>query len=429
MSEVARIRPSRLAGTVRIPPSKSAAHRAILCAALADGVTNIAPVSRSKDMEATVRAVRALGGAAEYTGDTLAVRGISRTALVPRTVDCGESGSTLRFLIPIAAALGVPVTLTGSGLLPQRPNDVLLKAMAPHGVRWKGRGLPLQLEGTLCAGTFTLPGNISSQYITGLLFALPLLDGDSRIVLSSPLESRGYVDLTIQVLAQFGVRVEAAQDGYFVPGRQAYRSRAAYRVESDWSQAAFFLSAGALGSDLVLKGLSLDSVQGDRAALALFQRMGADVIANREEIRVRAGRLRPVEIDARQIPDLVPALAATLAFAEGVSRITGAERLRLKESDRIESTVRGLRAIGCRAEATPDGMVIPGVADTPNTSEQDMVITGYNDHRIVMAFAMAGLRLGGLRITDAGSVAKSYPDFFSVYNQLGGNADVIRMGE
>lgn len=391
---------SNLNGTVTMPPSKSAAHRALACSFLAGG-GSVEPIIDSKDMKAMQQAISALQNGED-------------------TVDCIESGNTLRFMLPVAAALGKNVTFIGSGRLPERPIGDYLRLFPEHGVQCVSDGkLPVTIEGKLTGGRYEIAGNISSQYITGLLLALPILEEDSEIVLTTKLESKPYVDLTVKVLSDFGVAVEETEYGYFVKGNQKYIQRD-YTVESDWSQAAFFLAVGAIGGDITLKGLRADSAQGDKEIVEIIRRFGADIEINESGIRCRKSALHGTEIDVTDIPDTVPAIAVTAAFAEGKTVITGAERLRYKESDRIESVVTNLKKMGVQVEETRDGMIITGSA------VHGALLDGYNDHRIVMAFSIAALFAGGeTEITQADSVNKTYPAFFEDYNRLGGKANVI----
>lgn len=400
--------PGALHGRVLLPPSKSAAHRAVICAALAGAK---APFSPNEPLSDDIRATQA------------AVEAIC-SADGPVSVDCGESGSTLRFLIPVAAALGLSAEFTGRGRLPERPIGVYAECLPQHGVRCETKGgLPLKTDGQLTAGRFVLPGNVSSQFITGLLLSLPLLPGDSEISLTTPLESAGYVDMTLEIMREFGVAAEPVPNGWRVPGNQRYRA-GNYRVERDWSQAAFFLAAGALGGTLELEGLNPRSSQGDRAAETLFANFGARVEWKGAALCVSPGDLRAAEIDAAQIPDLVPALAAAAALCSGTTRIYNAQRLRLKESDRLAAMADGLNRLGASITEAPDGLLIAGVPSLHGGKAE-----GYNDHRVVMALAVAALRADApVTVTDAQSIRKSYPSFFTDYNRLGGNANVIDMG-
>lgn len=415
---VARITPSVIRGTLTPPPSKSAAHRAMICAALAGGGT-MTGYQPSADMRATLSALSALGVEARQAGDRLDFT--RATAAAAPVVDCLESGSTLRFLIPVFAALGIPATFVGRGRLPQRPLGVYLDLLPAHGVACTSTGgLPLHISGRLLPGEYALPGDVSSQFISGLLFALPLCDGDSHIRLTTPLESAGYVEMTIRALVHAGIRVEAMENGWHVPGNQSYGC-ADVQVESDWSQAAFLLAAGALGGEVTLTGLDTASAQGDREALALFRRFGADIVMENGAITCRRAPLHGIDIDARQIPDLVPVLAVTAAGAQGVTRITGAARLRLKESDRLEATCRCLRLLGADVEEQPDGLLIRGGKPLHGGR-----VPGCNDHRMVMSMAVAALLCSApVEVDDAESVDKSWPAFFTDYQAIGGNVHVI----
>jgi 3-phosphoshikimate 1-carboxyvinyltransferase len=333
-------------------------------------------------------------------------------------IDCGESGSTLRFLVPVAAALGIPTAFTGHGRLPQRPIGIYLNCLPLHGATCKSTGgLPLHVSGKLRPGIYSLPGNISSQFITGLMLSLPLLNGDSEIRLTSPLESAGYTDLTVNILAEHGIRILPTKAGWSVPGTQKYLPSVAC-IERDWSQAAYFLAAGALGGKVELSGLRRGSAQGDRTAEELFRRFGARLSWNGSVLTAEPGELRGIEIDAAQIPDLVPILAVTAAAARGRTVIRNAERLRLKESNRLAAMADGLSALGAHIRETEDGLCIDGVECLHGGTAE-----GRNDHRIVMAMAVAALASNEeVTITDSESICKSYPDFFRDYNTLGGKA-------
>lgn len=419
------ITPAPLNGEVTVPPSKSAVHRAVLCAAMAKGVSKIHNVELSNDIQATVNCVRALGAEVKADGDTLIIDGSRLFCNKQAALDCGESGSTLRFLIPIAAAGAAHACFTGCGRLPQRPIGIYLDCLPKAGVSLQTQGgLPLTVSGALKSGTFTLPGNVSSQFITGLLLSLPLLDGDSKIILSSPLESAGYIDMTIEIMSDFGVQITHTESGYHIKGNQRYCPRE-YTCEGDWSQAAFFLAAGALGGQVTVHGLNLASSQGDRACAELFARFGAQITFGSGSVTATALPLHAVKIDARQIPDLVPILAVTAAFAEGTTVIEGAGRLRIKESDRLNAITQGLGAFGAQIEETEDGLVIMGVP-----SLRGGLAEGFNDHRIVMALAVAAIKASGtVTITDRESIKKSYPSFFTDYNRLGGRAAWTQPGK
>lgn len=417
------IKKSQLNGTLTIPPSKSQAHRAIICAALSNGISTLSPVDMSKDMIATIGAVKAIGCGVEISGDTLTIDGTKTFENKNIRIDCNESGSTLRFFTPIASAKGLNATFVGSGLLPQRPIGEFLKLLPEHGVTCQSSGgLPLKISNQFTAGTFEIVGDVSSQYITGLLLALPLLQGDSEIVLTTPLQSAGYVDITIDVLKRFGIQIGKTKSGYFVKGNQKFLP-CQFTIESDWSQATFFLTLGTIGGDITMLGLKKDSLQRDKNALAIYRQMGAKITENDCSIRVQKGELHGVKVDASQIPDLVPAIAVACAFADSESVIFNGERLKIKESNRIFSTVCALKAIGANVTETPDGMII-----LPSDKLAGGNIDGFNDHRIVMAFAMAGANIGETTISHMESIEKSYPKFWEEFNKLGGKTNVINLG-
>jgi len=399
------VRPGLLHGTVEPPPSKSDGHRALIAASLAGDMSLVRglPADASEDIQATRRCLEAL------------TSGVNR-------LDCGESGTTLRLLIPLAAAMGAsqdePVVFTGAGRLPQRPISEYQSIFNGHGVHLvfpPAASLPLELRGRLTGGTFLVPGNVSSQYISGLLLALPLLAEDSLIRLTSPLESAPYVAMTLHTLRAFGIKAEECPEGFRVPGGQHYRP-VAYPVEKDYSQAAFWLTAAYAGSQLEVTGLAGDSVQGDRVILALLE----DFRQDRPEY----------EIDVSQTPDLVPILAVAALLAPAVTRIVKAGRLRLKESDRLLATQTALEAIGGDIEQSGDGLIVRGGP----FSRRGIRLTGgtadsWADHRIAMALAIAALSTErGVLIRRAEAVGKSYPEFFREFCRLGGEIDGLHLG-
>ena len=410
-----KIYPSHLNGTVTAPPSKSDVHRAVICAALSGGVCRLAPVALSNDIRATIGCVEALGAKTSLSGDVLTVDGTDIFSEKTAVLNCLESGSTMRFFIPVAAAGGVSAEFIGCGSLLSRPVGLFADILPRAGVNVETGGtLPLKTNGKLKSGTFEVAGNISSQYITGLLFALPLLDGDSRIVLTTPLQSAGYTDMTTACMRAFGVEAERTDYGWFIKGGQRYAVRD-YRTEGDWSQAAFFMAGGALSGDVTVSGVYNDSAQGDKEIAALLERFGAEVERGGDFVRVRKAPLRSIEIDARQIPDLVPVLSTVACFAQGDTVISGAERLRIKESDRLKTTAALLNSLGGSVEEKPDGLLIHGTGLVGGCAE------GANDHRIVMSAAVAALLSeNAVTVTDRESINKSYPAFFEDYKKLGG---------
>lgn len=420
--------PCTLSGAVNIPPSKSDVHRAVICAMLSRGVSRISPVVFSDDIRATVSCARALGAQAELTEGVLTVRSANFGKIKDAELDCGESGSTLRFFIPIAAALGINAVFTGKGRLPQRPIGVYLDALPRFGTVCETQGgLPLKISGRLRPGKYEIAGNISSQFITGLLMALPLLNGGSEIILTTPLESAGYIDMTLSAMERFGVKAEKTANGWIVAGNQTYKP-GEYATEGDWSQAAFFLCGGAIGGSVSVNGVKMPSVQGDRAAAGILAKFGAEITCGGNTASARHSVLNAAEIDAAQIPDLVPVLAVTAALCKGRTVIKNAGRLRIKESNRLSAIANAINTIGGKASETPDGLIIDGVERFCGCANGE-VVDGCNDHRIVMSMAVAAAGSENpITVSDAMSINKSYPDFFTDYNRLGGRADVGSMG-
>lgn len=416
-----RIRPGTLSGTVSVPPSKSAAHRAIICAALSDGVSTVSPIDLSADITATIDCMKQLGADIRLDGTVLTVDGRNLFSKPQAELDCGESGSTLRFLIPVAAAGGVNARFVGHGKLPERPIGIFTGCLPPKGVSCRTEGgLPLEISGRLQSGIYEIAGNISSQFITGLLLALPLLEGDSEIRLTTPASSVGYIHMTIAIMRDFGVNVEATETGWRICGSQRYRARA-FTVEGDWSQAAFFMTAAALGGCITIDNLDPDSTQGDKACVEVYRRLGAQIHQQDGKLIMQSGDLHGITLDAGDIPDMVPAFSVAAALAKGRTVITGAQRLRIKECDRLAAMCDGLTRLGAVVQETADGLMIDGVERLRGGFAE-----GYNDHRIVMALAVASAGCeGDITISDMESIRKSYPGFFEDFNSLGGKSDVI----
>ena len=408
-------------GTVNVPPSKSDVHRAIICAAMANGVSRISPVALSNDIKATIGCIKALGADAVLENNVLTVDGTNMYKNKTALLDCGESGSTLRFFIPIAAVGNINATFVGKGKLPQRPIGIFTEALPKAGNVCKTEGgLPLEIKGQLKSGIFEIPGNVSSQFITGLLLALPILESDSEIVLTSPLESVGYIAMTIRTMKQFGVNIQATEKGWHIKGGQSYKT-CDYTTDGDWSQAAFFMVLGAVSGKVTVKGVAKDSTQGDKKCTEILARFGAKVTQLDNEVTVEKGKLKAITIDASQIPDLVPVLSVCAAFAEGTTKIINAERLRIKECDRLKATAELLNNLGGKVKELSDGLEITGVSSLKGGN-----VNGYNDHRIVMSAAVCAARSDeDITATFAMSINKSYPDFYIDYNSIGGKANVL----
>ena len=475
-----RITPRRLSGSVTPPGSKSMAHRLLIAAALASGesvIEGVAPsedtesvapsrgpeavtvaqdaqaVGPSEDTEATLRCLASLGASWDVRNNAYRVTGIganpalfkmykqvvARLAASPRTpdnlseqalprFDCGESGSTLRFMIPIALAVTGGGVFTGHGRLMERPLTPYWTLFDEKGISYERNGNALTVRGTLTPGLYRLPGDVSSQFFTGLLFALPLLDGESVLESATPLQSAPYVRMTLDALSLAGVRIDVdggrvgvdenrvdADANRFVVRPQPYRAfRAA--VETDWSQAAFWYAANFLGADVDIQGLNPDSAQGDK------------IIASLSESMRRDGE---ISLDMSDCPDLLPPLAVMSAVRHGLTRFVNAGRLRLKESDRLSTVARMLRALGVHAVEGPDFLNVTGVtggaADNVTGGRlRGGVVDGANDHRIVMAAAVAAsVCAEGVTITGADAVRKSYPDFWEQYQSLGGEIRIL----
>lgn len=418
-----KIKPQMIKGEVKAIAAKADGHRILIASALADRPTKIKIDTWSEDLDATLNVLTRMGMSSRWAKNhVLTVYPIEEMPCT-RTVDCGNSGSTLRFLFPLAAALGCNgFTYTGSQRLSERPMEPLIEVMRHHGVLIRGDKLPLQVAGQLHGGTYELPGNISSQYISGLLFALPLLIADSRLILTSKPESNAYIDMTIDTLVKFGVKIKRDGCRFDIKGRQKYVSPGEISVEKDWSNAAFWLVAGAIGKEVTVDGLSSDSLQSDRAIVPLIKKMfGEEAEYASKGVTIRKKALTAIDIDASQIPDLVPILAVLACAAQGTTVIYHAERLRLKESDRLKAISENLRILGADIEETTDGLTIRGGKELHGG-----VVKGYSDHRIVMACAIASLLAKGeITIEGAEAVNKSYPGFFADFEALGGKIDVL----
>ena len=418
-----RIAKGALRGTVQMISSKSDAHRLFIGAALADQPTEMVLNGSSEDLEATLQCLQALGADFLRQGDKITVMPVEKKEDIS-VMDCRESGSTLRFLLPVAAALGRSVLVEGKGRLPQRPISILTELLREHGCEVSSDQLPLEMSGQLKGGTFSLPGNVSSQFITGLLFALPLLEGNSEIVLSTEMESRGYIDMTLHTLKRFGIAVKEGERGFSIPGGQQYHSPGVMQADGDWSNGAFWLTAGAMGQPVTCCGLQMDSPQGDKAILDILKQFGAHVETEGDRVTVSRGKLKGCVIDAAQIPDLVPILCMAAAAAEGKTEIRNAGRLRIKESDRLTAMADCLNRLGVPVEEKQDGLVIHGGKLTEQQGE--IRIDSYGDHRIVMSAAVGAALLGREAVIEgAEAVAKSYPAFFAEFIRLGGGADVL----
>ena len=416
--------PARLGGTVTAPPSKSMAHRAVLCAALAQGTSHIENLEFSKDISATLAAAGQLCARVETSADDALVEGLGRFRPVTGPVDCCESGSTLRFLIPLASLTGQAVTFVGRGRLMERPQSVYEQLYRKRNLHFEQTPAGLTVAGTLPSGEYTVAGNVSSQFISGLLFALPLLAGDSVLHLVPPVESRSYIEMTRAAQAAFGVGSQWLDDVTLaIPGGQHYRP-SHYTVEGDYSQAAFLAVLGAVRGGVTIAGLAEKTLQGDAVILDILRRCGAKFARTGAGLTFEKAPLHGVDIDLADCPDLGPVLMVLGLLCEGTTVIRNAERLRIKESDRIEAMETELRACGGQLESEGGTITIHGCAGALHAPEQPL--SGHNDHRVVMSLAVLALAAGlALPISGAEAIAKSWPDFLEAIKPLGAEVEHV----
>jgi 3-phosphoshikimate 1-carboxyvinyltransferase len=417
------IQPRSLAGELAALPSKADAHRKLICAALANKPTFICPAPPGgDDTEATADCLRRLGASLLPQEGGLLVGPLSQAIASP-LLDCRESGASLRFLLPLAAALTDGAAFRGAGRLPARPLAELIGALKEHGLSFSAAKLPFSVSGRLHGGLCRLPGHISSQYISGLLLALPLAREDSEIHLSTPLPAPGYVQMTLAALRNFGVKVRQAGEIFYIAGRQNYISPGRITLEGDWSNAAFFLAAGALAGPIRVTGLDALSLQPDKDILPLLTAFGARVERQGDTATVCRGALKGQEIDISAIADLAPALAVMGALAKGRTVLKNAARLRYKESDRLRSISALLSSLGARVRENEDSLIIEG-QERLNGGET----RSFGDHRLVMAAALAACACReNVIIKGAEAVNKSYPAFFADYRALGGQAVPVQL--
>lgn len=412
--------PSVLSGIAGGIPSKSYLHRLMFCAAISKGETTInAQFSEagelSHDIKATISAISLLGKGAEITKGAINLFDLPKS----KSADVNESGSTFRFLLPIAAAFSKDeITINGSSYLASRPLSPLYEQLVKKGAEISQKGeFPMRVKGPLRGGIYTLPGGISSQFISGLLFALPLCNEDSEIHIEGVLQSQPYVDITLECLKMFGIKIENTKSGYFIPGNQEYISPCEVECECDYSNAAFFLTAGALSDKYTgVSGLNPLTRQGDSAIVPILESFGGIKKIEKNEISFKKGRLDAIEIDASNIPDLVPVLSLAASLAEGITHISKASRLRFKESDRLKSSSDLINRLGGRIVEEEDGLVIQGVGLLRGGE-----VSSYNDHRIAMTAAVAACSSkDAVVINGFEAVNKSYPGFLRDFERLGG---------
>ena len=410
--------PARIGGTVSAPPSKSMAHRAVLCSALAKGTSHIENLEFSKDISATLAAAGQLCARVESGPADVLVEGLGHFRPVFGPVDCCESGSTLRFLIPLASLTGQSITFVGRGRLMERPQSVYETLYREQNLHFEQANGQLTVAGSLRSGEYTLAGNVSSQFISGLLFALPLLAGDSTLHLVPPVESRSYIEMTRAAQAAFGVTSHWLDDTTLcIPGGQQYHPRD-YIVEGDYSQAAFLAVLGAVKGGITLTGLAAETLQGDAAILDILRRCGAKFTRTEAGLVFEQASLHGVDIDLADCPDLGPVLMVLGLLCEGTTVIRNAERLRIKESDRIAAMEAELRA--CGGVLSSEGGTITVQGCKPRLHAPEAPLSGHNDHRVVMSLTVLALAADiPLAINEAEAVQKSWPHFFDALKPLG----------
>lgn len=431
-----KIYPRKLSGEVKIPPSKSMAHRAVICAALGDGISKVTNIDYSDDIIATIEAMSSLGAKITRREDYLEVYGIKSAENIKanelkseRTIDCNESGSTLRFLVPIAALFDGVNRFVGRGNLGKRPLDTFYNIFDEQGIKYSYKEgiLDLKTEGKLKAGEFKVKGNISSQFITGLLFTLPLIDGDSKIIITTELESKGYIDLTLSAMKDFGIEIiNNNYEEFIIKGNQTYKSRD-YRVEGDYSQSAFFFCADAISNNVVLNDLKLDSLQGDKEVIDILERMGVKITnKNNGLIGTVEGSLKATVVDGSQCPDIIPVVSLAAALGFGTTEVINAGRLRIKECDRLAAVTSELNKLGAKITEKEDGLIIEGGKELKGGVE----VWSHKDHRIAMTLAIAStVCKEPIIIKDYECVSKSYPEFWEDFKNLGGVFDEWNVGK
>ncbi len=412
------INPKKLSGVVTIPPSKSLSHRAVIAAALTEGASRVDNLIFSEDIQATCEAMAHFGVSIDKGDNFVEIAAKGGLEQPKDVVECRESGSTLRFLVPFGAMVDGGVTFDGKGKLRTRPLTPYFDIFNDQGIQYEyNSSLPLTVEGRLKAGEFRIPGDISSQFITGLMFLLPLMKEDSTINITGPLESKGYIDLTIDVLNKFGVTVQNENhQKYRIKGGQVYQPTK-YRVEGDYSQVAFWIVAGLIGDGIECVDMVADSLQGDREVIEIVERMGGALEVKDQSIVVTPSKTKGTIIDASQCPDIIPVMTVLAAVSEGVTEVINGSRLRIKESDRIKAIVTELNKLGADVTELENGIRIVGKSQLKGG-----VVDSWNDHRIAMSLAVASIRCTEeVTITNCRAIEKSYPTFYEDFKQLGGD--------
>lgn len=420
-----KIKPNEIKGKMKSIPSKSLLHRAIILSGIAkDREIILEQVNTiSEDIEATLTCIEKLGAKTKVEGDSIRITSLGNIKKSKVELHCKESGTTLRLLLPLVSTFSKEATVDCSEGLRKRPIRELIETLEESGLYFKEKGFPINISGNVTTDFFKISGDISSQYVSGLLLLSSLLDQRSSIYLTTKLESRVYVNITIKVLRDFGIIVNELEEGVFeiYGGRDKILPPKEYQIEGDWSNAAFFLVGGCLGDSIKMSGLNLESSQGDKKIVQILKKAGAILTCSDDFISSNRSHLNSFEVDFSETPDLFPILSVVAALSKGQSILKGGERLKLKESNRIESTFQMLKSLGADVKKREDGLIIQGKEILDGG-----IVNSFNDHRIVMSVTMASIRCKEpVSIVNAGAVNKSYPNFFEDFKKVGGIFDVI----
>lgn len=408
------VKPNSLSGKIKAIPSKTYGHRMIILSALSKKTSRLIIDEYNDDLLATLNCIKELGADYSIDGEVLTIFPIKKVNSKP-LLNAGESGSTLRFIIPVATALYENTIIDAKGSLKSRPIEPLLDGLSSAGVKFSDTSLPIETFGKFHGGEIELPGHVSSQFITGILLAASVLEKYSRIILTSDLESKAYVDVTIDVLKSYGIDVEKCNDGFFVKGGRFLNPPVEIQVEGDWSNAAPFLVAGALRGEVKISGMNSESIQGDRVILDILRSFGADVIIS-NTIKVKSNHKHPLNIDINECPDLLPVISILACGAVGQSVFTGCHRLKIKESDRLTNSMEIINRLGGEAFIKDDSLIVNGIGHLFGGR-----VEGYGDHRMVMAATIASIiSENEIKIDGFSAINKSYPRFFEDFKCLGG---------
>ncbi len=416
-----KFEPSFLKGELKVPPSKSLLHRAIICASLSHGTSIIKNINYSKDILATIEAFKNAGINIEEKEKKLIITSNGKLNLRVNVIDCNESGSTLRFLIPLFSSLETNIIFTGKESLMKRPLFVYKNIYEKHDCSFILDENRLSITGSLKSGEFNIPGNISSQFISGLLFYLPTLNEKSKINIIGDLESRDYIDMTIDMLKKFGVHIYKIDNSYIIPGQQYYKARN-IEIESDFSQMAFFAVAGIISGNITCKNINLKSLQGDKEIIKIIANSKGNITYQENNVIIKKSETSGLSVDVSQCPDLGPILGVLLSLSKGKSVLYNAKRLVMKESNRLEATYVTLKKLGVNCNIENDSLIINGTNQFLG-GEFD----SFNDHRIAMMIAIASLRAKDpIILNNAEAINKSYPAFYEDFKSLGGKMTVIK---